>query len=371
MKNIPFADFTPLHEKIKDEMYSVFDEVYTNGWFIQGKKLEQFESDYAKYCNQKYCIGCGNGLEAIELILRGYDIGEGDEVIVCAHTFIASALAISKCGATPVLVDAEKKYYLIDTSKIEEKITENTKAIIAVQLYGQACDMDSIKEIANKYNLKVIEDAAQAHGAEYKGAKVGSLADAAAFSFYPGKNLGALGDAGCVVTDDEKLAKRIRTYANYGASIKYHHDLKGTNSRLDELQAAFLDIKLKYLDETNKFRDYVANRYLNEIDNANIILPQVSKDNKHVWHIFAIRTENRDELQKYLKEYGINTVIHYPIPINKQNAYSELTNMNYPNAEEIANSVLSLPMFYGMTEEQIDYVINIVNNYKKVKKLTI
>lgn len=371
MKNVPFADFGPLHQKLEDEIIQQFTEVYKNNWFINGKKVTEFEEAYAKYCNSKYCIGCGNGLEAIELTLKGFGIGKGDEVIVCAHTFIASALAISKAGATPILVDAESDYCLTDVTKIEEKITDKTKAIIAVQLYGQACDMNKINEIAKKYNLKVIEDAAQAHGALYNQRKVGSLADAAAFSFYPGKNLGALGDAGCVVTNDEKLATKVREYANYGAIEKYHHNVKGTNSRLDEMQAAFLNVKLKYLDETNAFRRQVAEEYLENINNEEIILPKVAPTNEHVWHIFSVRTKERDLLQKYLADNGINTVIHYPIPIHQQQAYEELSEENYPVATEIANSVLSLPMYYGMTSEDVSYVIDTINQYssEKIKKL--
>ena len=368
MREVPFADFQPLHNKIEEEIMKQFQEVYRNNWFINGKKVTEFEEAFADYCNSKYCIGCGNGLEAIELILKGFDIGENDEVIVCAHTFVASALAISKAGATPVLVDATSDYYLIDTDKIEEKITDKTKAIIAVQLYGQACDMDKINAIAKKYDLKVIEDAAQSHGSLYNGAKVGSLADAAAFSFYPGKNLGALGDAGCVVTNDEYLAKKVREYANYGSIEKYHHNVKGTNSRLDEMQAAFLQVKLQYLDETNQFRRQVAEQYLQKIHNKEIILPQVASTNEHVWHIFAVRTQERELLQNYLAENGINTVIHYPIPIHQQLAYQEMSQESYPNAEEIANTVLSLPMYYGMNQEDIEYVINTINQYSSEKE---
>lgn len=364
MEKVPFASFKPLHEKIEKEVMKEFKEVYENSWFINGSKVEEFEKNFAEYCESQYCIGCGNGLEAIELILRGYDIKEGDEVIVCAHTFIASALAVSKTGATPVLVEPESNYYLIDSKKIEEKITPKTKAIIAVQLYGQACDMDEINRIAKENNLKVIEDAAQAHGALYNGKRVGSLADAAAFSFYPGKNLGALGDAGCVVTNDFELAKRVREYANYGANIKYHHNVKGTNSRLDEMQAAFLNVKLKYLDETNEFRREVAKKYLKGIENSEIILPQIAPTNEHVWHVFVVRTQERELLQKYLDENGISTVIHYPIPIHKQKAYEELNNLDYPLATELADTVLSLPMYYGMTDSEIDYVIEKMNQYK-------
>lgn len=363
MKNIPFAEFNTLHEEIKEEMYEAFERVYNAGWFINGTNVESFEKNFANYCNSKYCIGCGNGLEAIELILRGYGIGKGDEVIVCSHTFIASALAISKAGATPVLVEPEMDYYLIDPSKIEEKITDKTKAIIAVQLYGQTCNMDEINDIAKKHNLKVIEDAAQAHGATYKGKKVGSLADAAAFSFYPGKNLGALGDAGAVVTNDEDLAKKVREYANYGSTIKYHHNIKGTNSRLDELQAAFLDVKLQKLDETNENRRKIARKYLESIKNELILLPKVAEYNEHVWHVFVIRTQQRELLQEYLKQNGINTVIHYPIPIHKQIAYSEYSDLSLPNAEELGNTVLSLPLYYGMSDDEIAYVVDTLNNY--------
>ncbi len=364
MKTVSFADFTPLHNEIKEEIFEELNKVYNTGWFINGHKVEEFQSNFAKYCDSNFCIGCGNGLEAIELILRGYNLTKGDEIIVCAHTFIASALAISKVGATPIFVEPNEKTYLMDVGKIEEKITEKTKAILAVQLYGQACDMDEINKIAKNHNLKVIEDAAQAHGSLYKGRKVGSLADAAAFSFYPGKNLGALGDAGAVVTNDEELAVKIKEIANYGSMQKYHHNIKGTNSRLDEIQATVLNIKLKYLDNTNSYRKKIAKQYLDGITNPNIILPYVNVDNEHVWHLFVIRTQNRDALQQYLIENGINTVIHYPIPIHKQKAYSEYNEYSFPIAEEIAATCLSLPLYYGMKDEDIDYIINTLNNYR-------
>ncbi len=364
MMKIPFASFRTLEEEIKEEIYDSFKAVYESSWYINGPHVKKFEENFANYCGAKYAVGCSNGLEAIELILKGYGIKEGDEVIVCSHTFIASALAISKTGATPVFVEPEMSYYLIDPDKIEEKITNKTKAIITVQLYGQPCEMDRINKLAKKNNLKVIEDAAQAHGAEYKGKKVGSLADAAAFSFYPGKNLGALGDAGAVVTNDEELAKRVREIANYGAFVKYHHNVKGTNSRLDEMQAAFLDVKLKYLDKTNEYRRNVADRYLNEIKNPKVVLPKVANYNTHVWHLFVVRTENRDDFQKYLAKNGIETVIHYPIAIFKQKAYEEMNNLDLHNAEELANTVLSLPMYYGITNDEVSYVIDTINKYK-------
>lgn len=364
MKNIPFAEFNELHEMMKNELYAAFEEVFNKGWFINGSNVENFQNNFARYCNQKYCIGCGNGLEAIELILRGYNIGIGDEVIVCSHTFIASALAISKTGATPVFVEPDLNTYVIDATKIEDAITDKTKAIIAVQLYGQTCDMDVINKIAKKYKLKVIEDAAQAHGALYKGRVVGSLGDAAAFSFYPGKNLGALGDAGGVVTSDEKLMKKVKEIANYGSIEKYHHNIKGTNSRLDELQAAFLSVKLKYLDETNDYRKKIAEKYLNGINNEKIILPYVGENNEHVWHLFVVRTTDREKLQDYLLENGIHTVIHYPIPIHKQKAYSEYNKLSFPISEEIASTCLSLPLYYGMPDEFVEYVIEKINSFK-------
>ena len=364
MKQIPFATFAPLQAEIKDDIMATFTEAYEQAQYVHGPDTPKFEENFAKYCGVKYCVGCGNGLEAIELILRAYGIGEGDEVIVCSHTFIASALAISKTGATAVLVEPEMDYYLIDPAKIEEKITDRTKAIIAVQLYGQSCQMDEINTIAKKHNLKVIEDAAQAHGATYKGKRVGSLADAAAFSFYPGKNLGALGDAGGVVTNNKEVADKVREIANYGSVQKYHHNIKGTNSRLDEIQAKFLDVKLKTLDKANADRQKTAEEYLARIKNPAVILPKVAPENSHVWHLFVVRTKDRDGFQKYLADNGIETVVHYPIPIHKQKAYQELNNLSLPNAEELGDTVISLPMYYGMTKDDIDYVINIVNAYQ-------
>ncbi|MBR3660494.1 MAG: DegT/DnrJ/EryC1/StrS family aminotransferase [Bacilli bacterium] len=363
MKSIPFATFQHLHGLMDSEIRKALNDTYESGWFIDGQRLKQFEADYAKYCGAKYAVGCGNGEDAIELILRGYGIGEGDEVIVSSHTFIASVLAVSAVGATPILIEPEMDYYLIDPKLIEDKITAKTKAIIVVHLYGQACDMDKINEIAKKHNLKVIEDAAQAHGATYKGRKVGTLGDAAAFSFYPGKNLGAMGDAGAVVTNDEELAIKVKTYSNYGAKIKYHHEVKGVNSRLDEIQAAVLDVKLKYLDETNDWRKKIAQKYLEGIKNNKIVLPKIATYNEHVFHLFVIRCNERDRLQQYLKDNGIDTVIHYPIPIYMQNAYQELNNLNLVKSKELADTVLSLPLYYGMSDEEISYVIEKINSF--------
>ena len=314
--HIPFADFEPMHREIEAEILDKFREVYGKNWFIKGEEVKKFEEEFAAFCNVKHCVGCGNGLDALYLILRGYDIGAGDEVIVPSNTFIATSLAVTYAGAMPVFVEPDISTYTIDVNLIEKAITKKTKAIMAVHLYGQSADMDAINFIAKKYNLKVIEDAAQAHGALYKGKKTGSLGDAAGFSFYPGKNLGALGDAGAVVTNDTQLAEKIRTIGNYGSSKKYHNEYKGVNSRLDEMQAAFLRIKLKKLEEWNEARRKVAKRYNTEINNPSVVLPSESPYSRHVWHVFAIRTPVRDEMKEYLAEKGIETLIHYPIPIH-------------------------------------------------------
>ena len=364
--NIPFVSFQKMHSEIEKPIVEKFQEIYSRNWFIQGSELEAFEEEYASYCGVKYCIGCGNGLDALFLILKAYGIGEGDEVIVPSNTFIATALAVSYTGATPVLVEPKIENYLINPNLIEEKITEHTKAIIPVHLYGQIAPMDEIREIAKRHHLYVIEDAAQAHGAEYKGRKAGSLGDAAGFSFYPGKNLGALGDAGAITTDDAELAKKIRALGNYGSDYKYHHIYKGHNSRLDEVQAAFLRIKLKNLDRWNEDRRATAERYFNEIKNSKLYLTEVGKDRKHVYHIFPVRTKERDFLEKYLTQKGIRTNKHYPIPIHQQLAYKDdilIREARLPVAEEISHTELSIPMYYGMKEEMIMYIIDALNQY--------
>lgn len=362
---IPFVSFETMHNEIKDEMLDSFQRVLDRNMFIKGEELEKFEQEYAEYCGTKYCVGCGNGLDALYLILRAYDIGNGDEVIIPANTFIATALAVSYTGAVPVLVEPEKDSYLINPKVIEEKITDKTKAIIPVHLYGSIADMDAINQIAKRYDLKVIEDSAQAHGALYKGKRAGSLGDAAGFSFYPGKNLGALGDGGAVVTNDKELAEKVKALGNYGSKIKYHHILQGNNSRLDEVQAAFLRIKLKELDKWNRMRNEIASKYLEGIRNDKIILPQINDDNDSVWHVFVVRTENRDEFEKYLNQNGIGTTIHYPIPIHLQESYLSLgiREGSLPISEELANTVISLPMYYGLKEEEINYIIHIINQY--------
>lgn len=364
---VPFASFEPMHQEIQDKVLQKMEEVYKNNWFIRGKEVEKFENDFADFCGAKYCVGCGNGLDALYLILKAYGIGPQDEVIVPSNTFIATALAVSFTGATPVFVEPLIETYNINPYKIEEKITKRTKAIMAVHLYGRPAQMDEIIKIGRKYNLKIIEDSAQAHGALYQGKRVGSLGDAAGFSFYPGKNLGALGDAGAVVTNDQDLAERVRALGNYGSIEKYHHIYQGSNSRLDELQAAILGIKLRYLDKWNAQRRNIAELYLEKIRNSLIILPErPGVNSQHVYHIFAIRTKERDRFEKYCNENGVRTTIHYPIPIHLQGAYQELgiEKGELPLAEEISQTEISIPMYYGMTEAEIQYVIDVINAYR-------
>lgn len=365
-RQILFASFENMHREIEVDIASAIKRVYEEGWFIQGKECENFEKEFAEYCGAKYCIGCGNGLDALYLILKAYNIGVGDEVIIPSNTFIATALAVSATGAVPVFVEPRIDTYNIDSRRIEEKITHKTKAIIAVHLYGQTAEMDKIKKIAKAYNLKVIEDAAQAHGAMYKGKKAGNLGDAAGFSFYPGKNLGALGDAGAVVTNDEDIAKKVRWLGNYGADYKYHHIMKGKNSRLDEVQAAILRVKLKSLDRWNKYRTEVALKYTNGIVNSQVVLPATLVENQHVFHIFAVRSENAEEFQKYMHNRGIQTGRHYPIPIHLQKAYAELglKKESLPIAEMISRTEVSLPMYYGILDTEIKYIVDTINEYK-------
>jgi len=364
--NIPFVSFEPMHKEIEVEILNKFKEVYERNWFIQGEEVEKFEEEFAEFCGAKYCIGCGNGLDALYLILRGYDIGEGDEVIVPSNTYIATALAVSYAGAKPIFVEPDLITYNINYTLLEEAITPKTKAIIAVHLYGQPAHMDEINKIAKEYNLKVIEDSAQAHGALYKGEKVGSFGDASGFSFYPGKNLGALGDAGAVVTSNKELADKIRAIANYGSDKKYHHIYKGTNSRLDEVQAGFLRVKLRNLDKWNKERRKIAQKYIDGINNPKIIKPVEVDYAKNVWHLFVVRTERRNQFEKYLKDNGIGSTIHYPVPMHMQEAYQDLkiSEGTLPIAEKISKEVISLPIWYGMEDCEIEYVIKIINKWK-------
>lgn len=363
---IPFSTFEVMHREIEDEILAKFKEVYEKNWFIQGEECTKFEEEFAAYCNTKYCVGVGNGLDALFLPLKAMGIGEGDEVIVPSNTYIATALAVSYTGATPVFVEPTLESFNIDPSEIESKITDKTKAIMAVHLYGQMANMDEILAIAKKHGLKVIEDSAQAHGATFQGAIAGSMGDGAGFSFYPGKNLGALGDAGAFVTNDKELADKVRALGNYGSDYKYHHIYAGNNSRLDEVQAAFLRIKLRQLNKWNANRVETAKKYLAGIHHLDVILPTILPEHEHVFHVFAIRSNRRDELEKYLNEKGIGTNKHYPIPMHMQGAYADLQipEGSLPLAEEISKTQLSLPLSYGMTEDEINYVIDTINQWK-------
>ena len=363
---IPFVTFKPLEAELDKDLRAAFERVYTRSWYIEGVEDETFEKAFAGYCDSKYCVGVGNGLDALFLSLKALGIKEGDEVIVPSNTYIATALAVTYVGATPVFVEPDIRTFNIDPSRIEEAITDKTKAIMPVHLYGQPSDMDPIMEIAKKYGLFVVEDCAQAHGASYKGKVIGSFGDVAGFSFYPGKNLGALGDAGATVTNNKELADKVRALGNYGSDYKYHHIYKGNNSRLDELQAAFLAAKLPHLDKMNDERRKIAQKYLEGIKNEEVVLPHVPDYANPVWHIFAIRCKRRNELEKFLNDAGIGTNKHYPIPMHLQECYKDLgfKEGDFPIAEEISATELSLPMYYGMTDEEIQYVIDKVNEFK-------
>lgn len=360
---VPFSTFGPMHEEIREEMISKFSEVYDRGWFIQGSECEAFEQEFAQWMDAQYCVGVATGLDAIYLALKALGIGEGDEVIVPSNTFIATALAVSYTGAKVVLVDPDENTYNMSGKGLEEAYTPACKAIIPVHLYGQAAEMDQILQFAREKNLFVVEDCAQAHGALYKGKKIGTFGDVGCFSFYPGKNLGALGDGGAIVTNRKDLADKIRCLGNYGSIKKYHHAYLGTNSRLDEVQAAMLRIKLRHLDEYNADRNRAARKYLAGIKNPKIRLPQVGPDRMHVWHIFAVMCQERDELKVYLEEKGIGSVCHYPIAIADQECYRDADLPRLPQAEYIARCELSLPMYYGMKDEEIQYVIDALNAY--------
>ena len=363
---IKATDFSFVTKRINKELKEATNRVIDSNWYILGKEVENFEREFANYLGVKYCIGVGNGLEALHIILRAYGIGEGDEVIIPSNTYIATALAVSYAGATPIMVEPDERTYNINPDLIKEKITKKTKAIMPVHLYGQACDMDPINEVAKKYNLKVIEDAAQAHGAKYKGRKCGALGNTAGFSFYPTKNLGALGDAGAVTTNNKELAEKVRVLSNYGSEKHYYNKYMGFNSRLDEMQAAILRVKLRYLEEFNKERKMIAQLYLKGLQDTNIILPYVSEWAEPVWHQFVIRTKKRDGLQEYLKSKGIGTLIHYPLPIHLQEAYKHLgyKKSDFPIAEKIANEVLSLPIWVGLNEGFIKCIIKMIIKFQ-------
>lgn len=360
---IKFLDLGKVNNRFREEIDQRLKEILDLGWYLNGEENEKFNSNFSRYCGTKYAVGVGNGLDALKLIIRAYDFSNGDEIIVPANTFIATVLAISSNGCVPVLVEPDIRTYNIDVNKIEKAITKRTKAILVVHLYGQAVQMEKVWELAKKYKLKVIEDCAQAHGAKYRDKKVGNLSDAAAFSFYPGKNLGCMGDGGAVTTNDESIYKKVKALANYGADIKYHHIYKGCNSRLDEFQAAVLDIKLKYLDSDNAKRRTISLFYRNEIKNNKIILPETYNEEASVWHLFVVRTQERDRFCEYMKANNIETNIHYPIPIHKQLAYKEWNDLSYPISEEIHRTVVSLPISPVLSLDEAKEIVRVVNGY--------
>jgi len=363
MKSVPFLDLGRLHQSIRAPLDAAYHRVMESGCFVMGPELEAFEAEFAQYCEVKHCIGVGNGLEALHLLLRAYGIGRGDEVIVPSNTFIATWLAVTECGATPVPVEPDINTYNIDPKLIAGAITSRTRAIIPVHLYGQPADMDQINAVAEKNGLLVLEDAAQAHGARYKGHRAGSLGHAAATSFYPGKNLGALGDGGAVLTCDDEIARKVRQLRNYGSIIKYQHTLAGFNSRLDEMQAAFLRAKLSVLDEWNSRRREAAAEYFKLLVGSHIKLPFVPDYVEPSWHLFVIRSEQRDALKMHLKKNQIGTGIHYPIPPHLQACYQEFQARVLPVAAMMAEEVLSLPMHSELVMAEIGYIASVINAF--------
>jgi dTDP-4-amino-4,6-dideoxygalactose transaminase len=364
---VEFLNLKRINDSYDPQIQAAIERVLKSGRYILGDETNHFESEFANYCGVKHCIGVGNGLDALHLILKAYGIGPGDEVIVPGNTFIATWLAVSYTGATPVGVDPHVETYNIDPSLIKQAITAKTKAIIAVHLYGRPADMQAIKAIANKYGLKIIEDAAQAHGATLDGVKTGGLGDAAAFSFYPGKNLGALGDGGAVTTNDDDLANTIRMLRNYGSTVRYEHSLAGFNTRLDEIHAAILRAKLSHLDTANQARTFIANRYLSEINNSLCILPKALEHKKSAWHLFVIQTAERQALVNHLSSNGVHTLIHYPKPCHLQAPYIKTSAFRSATVlkitEELSKNILSIPMDPSMSKSEVDHVINSINKF--------
>ena len=357
--NVPFLDLKKQHAELKEELESAFNTVIDSGWYIQGNELERFEQEFAAYCGVDYCVGVGNGLDALHLALRAYDIGTGDEVIVPTNTFIATWLAVTYSGAKIVPVEPDPDSHNIDPELINKAITSNTRAIIPVHLYGNPAEMAEINAIASEHDIKVIEDAAQAHGALYRGKKTGSLGNAACFSFYPGKNLGAIGDGGAVVTNDTDLAERLRLLRSYGSNERYKHEIAGVNSRLDEIQAAFLRVKLKYLDKWNARRRSLANRYLMSLKSTQLITPEISDYCDPVWHLFVVQHDKRDEMRRFLAEKNVETLIHYPVAPHLQPAYRDLgfRRGDFPIAETLQRRIVSLPLYPHMSDDQLYHVI--------------
>ena len=372
IRMIPFLDLKAINAQYRDKLLAACTQVIDSGWYISGKEVEDFERKFADYCGTQYAIGVANGLDALILTLRAWKelgrLNEGDEVIVPSNTYIASILAISQNNLKPVLVEPDIHTFNIDTKKIEAAITDRTKAILPVHLYGQLAEMPEIMGIAKKYNLLVLEDSAQAHGAEIDGKKAGSWGDASGFSFYPGKNLGALGDAGAITTNDAELAHMLKAIRNYGSHEKYKNLVPGVNSRLDEIQAAILNVKLQFLDQENQYRRHIADLYLKEIQNPAIELPltniNAETDTQHVWHLFVIRTPHREQLQKHLAEHRVQTLIHYPIPPHKQQAYQEWSNFSLPISEQIHAEVLSLPIGPTLSIDEAKQVVQLCNGFQ-------
>ncbi len=363
---VPFLDLKAPYGELGAELDAAHRRVMESGWFVLGEELAAFEAEFAAYCGARHCVGVGNGLDALHLILRAAGVGRGDEVIVPSNTYIATWLAVTYAGATPVPVEPDPLTFNLDPERVEEAVTPRTRAVMPVHLYGQAADVDAIKEVAARRGLRVFEDAAQAQGALYRGRRAGALCDAAGLSFYPGKNLGALGDAGAVVTDDDRLAEEVRRLRNYGSPVKYQHDVQGVNSRLDELQAAFLRAKLPRLDEWNARRARVAEYYLQALEGVpDLRLPSVADYAAPVWHLFVVRHPRRDALQKHLHEAGVGTLIHYPLPPHLQKAYAGMGHGpgSFPIAEEMAREVLSLPMGPHLSEEEVEHVVSAVSSF--------
>lgn len=363
---IPFADFASPYRELKAELDDAYGRFMESAWYVLGREVDAFEQEYATYCGSRFCVGVANGLDAMHLVLRAWDIGPGDEVIVPSNTYIATWLAVSQAGAVPVPVEPDADTFNLDPARIEAAVTSRTKVIMPVHLYGQTADMDPVMALAERHGLKVLEDAAQAQGAEYKGRRAGALGHAAGHSFYPTKNLGAFGDAGAVTTDDADLADKVRVLRNYGSRVRYQNEVQGINSRLDELQAAFLRVKLRHLDAWNGRRVQLARRYLTGLaDLPGLILPAATSYADPVWHLFVVRHPQRDELQKHLTEEGVGTLIHYPVPPHLSGAYtSEFSQASYPIAEELARTVLSLPLGPYTTPEQVDCVVEIVRHFR-------
>lgn len=364
---ITFLDLQKINAQYKEELQKAAIRVINSGWYLLGKELETFEKNYSAFCGVNHTIGVANGLDALRIIFKAYiELGimnKGDEIIIPANTYIASVLAVTDCGLSPIFVEPNFQTYNLDSSKIEEVITAKTKAILTVHLYGQNSIDDKLLNLCKKYNLKLVEDCAQSHGAKWKGKIMGNIGDAAGHSFYPGKNLGALGDAGAVTTNDLKLYKTIEAIRNYGSREKYKNIYQGLNSRLDEIQAAFLNVKLKYLHTEIANRRKVANYFLEHIDNDSIILPRVIHQEGHVWHLFVVRTKKRQQLQDYLTKEGIQTIIHYPIPPHKQEAYKNFNHLNFPETENLANEILSIPISPVLEQFEIEKVVNVLNNF--------